>query len=417
MEQLPIEEVIGRKVFDSRGSETIEAEVWTRESVGRAIAPSGKSIGRNEVRAFPKGGVSEALAKLKKDVSRVLKGKNSLNQEEIDSAILRVDGTEDLSSIGGSLAFAVSMANLEAASNYWETPIYKYLGGIRARELPYPLGNVVGGGSHTMWGADIQEFLVLPTGAEDIYQALETNIEIHRLVGEELKKLDKTFTGGKGDEGAWAPNLKSNEILEVMSKICENYEKDVGMEVRLGIDLAASSLWNGKHYHYKREGIKRSPEEQMEYVISLIDEYGVKYIEDPFHEEDFDSFSTLTEEKGKEVLICGDDLFTTNKERLETGMKRGACNSLIIKVNQVGVLSKALETLEVAMSSGYIPIISHRSGESCDPKISHLAVGLRIPIAKIGILGGERVSKANELIRIWEDLGSPKMVELPKQLR
>jgi len=403
-----IEDIVARKVLNSRGDETIEVDVITVDGVGRASAPSGASRGKAEVVPFPNGSVDEAVKRVEEVIAPELIGLSADEQEEIDGLLHDLDGTDDFSEIGGNTAYAVSLAVAEAAANSYGLPLFQYLGGYVARELPYPLGNVLGGGKHALGKApDIQEFLVLSIGAPTFAEAARANVLVHKRLGRIIKRFDANFTGGKGDEGAWAPNLTSGEALEALTEACEAISGEVGFECRVGLDVAASSLWNPekKEYTYVRDGVKRDPGEQLEYIKELIEKYRLIYVEDPFHEEDFESFKELTR-RVRGCLICGDDLFVTNSERLCRGIEMCAGNSIIIKVNQVGTLTDAWRTTETAKKARYIPVISHRSGETTAFHIAHLAVAFGCPIIKTGVMGGERAAKINELIRIEEMLGN-----------
>ncbi|MEM2419760.1 MAG: enolase C-terminal domain-like protein [Candidatus Bathyarchaeia archaeon] len=410
-----IEDVIARKVFNSRGEETIEVDVITNSGFGRASAPAGKSRGKAEVIYFPQGGVDEAIKKVEELIAPELVGLNADFQEEVDETLHEIDSTKDFRVIGGNTAFAVSLANAEAAANSYGIPLFQYLGGYAARELPYPLGNVISGGSHVGGKApDIQEFLVLPAGAESFSEAAEANIRAHRKVGEFLKRKDRLFSFGKSDEGAWAANITNLEALEILARVCEEVSNEVNFNCSLGVDLAASTLWNGKtkKYVYQREGKELDSGEQLEFVRQIVEKYHLAYVEDPFHEEDYESFAELTR-KLKGCLVCGDDLFVSNNERLAHGAKMRAGNAIIIKVNQVGTLTDAVETIEAAKRAGYVPVISHRSGDTCDWHIAHLAVAFKCPIIKAGVVEGARIAKINELIRVEEFLGDrAKMAEL-----
>jgi len=402
-----IEDIVARKVFNSRGEETIEVDVITTSGFGRASAPTGASRGKAEVVSYPPEGVDQAIKKVEELVAPEIVGLNADFQEEIDETLHEVDGSKDFRVIGGNTAFAISLANAEAAANSYGTLLFQYLGGYVSHELPYPLGNVISGGEHTHGKSpDMQEFLVLPHGAESLLEAAVANSQIHRRVGALLKKRDKLFSGGKSDEGAWIANIGDLEALEVLAHAREEVGKELGFECRLGADFAASTLWNTKQnaYVYQRDGKKRDSGEQLEFVSELIKKYHLVYVEDPFHEEDFKSFAELTK-KTKDCLICGDDLFVTNKERLNHGISAHAANAVIIKVNQVGTLTDAWETIETAKRAGYAPIMSHRSGDTCDWHIAHLAVAFKCPIIKAGVVEGARVAKINELIRIEEFLG------------
>jgi enolase len=410
-----IEDVIPRKVFNSRGEETIEVDVITTSGFGRASAPAGKSRGKAEVIYYPQGGVDQAVKKVEELVAPEIVGLNANFQEEIDRTLHEVDGSKNFKVIGGNTAFAISLAVAEAAANSYDSLLFQYLGGQMAHELPYPLGNTISGGQHTQGKTpDIQEFLVLSHGAGSFLEAATANVQVHRRIGDVLGKKDKLFSGGKSDEGAWIANIENLEALEILVDACEEVGSNSGFECGPGIDVAASYLWNGKErkYVYKRERKKRNSGEQVDFLLELIKKYNLLYVEDPFHEEDFDSFAELTR-KAKDCLICGDDLFTTNNERLSHGIKKSAANAIIIKINQIGTLTDATETVEMAKASGYLPIISHRSGDTCDWHIAQLAVALRCPMIKTGIVEGARIAKINELIRIEEFLGDrAKMADL-----
>ena len=420
LSSLIIEDIVARKVFNSRGSEAIEVEVFTAGGYGRVTAPMGASRGRGEVVPYPSGGVDEAIDKVSKLVAPELVGLDASDQRLIDKVLHEVDGTPDFRNIGGNTAYAISMAVAVAASASLGIPLFEHLGGCLAHELPYPLGNVIGGGKHVRGrGPDVQEMLVLPVGAEDVLEALQANFLVHKRAGELLAKADPAFTGGRGDEGAWAPNLSTVEALEVLFKACEDVSGELGFDIRIGLDVAASSLWNEGEgaYIYEREGAKRDRGEQVEFILGLIERFNLIYVEDPLMEDDFEGFAELTKKaKRFNCLICGDDLFVTNRARIEHGLKLKAASAIIIKPNQVGTISDAADAIRLARSGGLVPIASHRSGESTDPYLAHLAVGLRCPIIKTGVLGGERVAKLNELLRIAEGLGEvARMARLPSQ--
>jgi len=402
-----IEDIFARKIFDSRGEETIEVDVVTASGFGRSSAPAGASRGKTEAVSYPRGGVDQAIRKVKEIIAPELIGMEADQQEEVDSLLHEIDGTTDFSNAGGNTAYAVSLATAEAAANAYGIPLFQHLAGHSVNELPFPLGNVLGGGKHARGKApDIQEFLVLPLKAKTFLDAAKTNTLAHQKVGSLLEKVDATMVAGKGDEGAWAPNMKNEDAIEIVAKACEEVSGEFGVECRIGLDFAASTLWNLKEnrYGYVQDRIRKDSGEQLDYVLSLIKKYSLIYIEDPFHEEDFENFAELAK-KVKGCLICGDDLFVTNKERLTRGLSLGAANAIIVKVNQVGTLTDAWETARVAKKAKYTPIMSHRSGETADTKIAHLAVAFSCPIIKTGIVGGERVAKINELIRIEEILG------------
>lgn len=414
MRELVISSLVARKILDSRGNPTIEVEAIVRGErgakvgLGRAAAPSGVSRGRHEVVAFPSGGPDASIRLIKKVAASKLVGSSVNDQGGIDRILHDLDGTTNFSKFGGNAAVAISMAAAKAAASALGMPIYRYLGGKQAVQLPYPLGNVLGGGAHAGRQApDIQEFISVPVGAVRFVDAASANSRVHKKVGSLLEQKNETFTGGKDDEGAWAPNLGSEEALEVVARACEEVGGELGVKIRPGLDVAASGLHDEKEdaYTYKRDGETRSRGEQIDFIIKLIDTYKLFYVEDPLQEEDFEGFAELTRKVGKKCLICGDDLFTTNVARLQKGIKAGAANAVLIKPNQIGTLSDTLVAVELTKKHGYVPVMSHRSGETADETIAHLAVAWGCPLIKAGVVGGERVAKLNELIRIEEELG------------
>ena len=399
-----IEDVIARKIFNSRGEETIEVDVITAGGFGRASAPSGASRGKAEATPYPKGGIEEAIRKVEQVIAPEIIGLNADSQEEIDSLLHSLDGTENFSNIGGNTAFAVSLAVADAAANTYGLPLFQYLGGYYTKELPYPLGNILSGGKHTAGkGPEMQEFLSLPLGAPSFLEAQKANVTVHEKVRRLLEKKDKTFTEGKSDEGAWTCSLSNDKALEIIYEACRETSEELGFECRVGLDVAASTFWNARKKRYVYRDKALDSNEQLEYILELIRNYKLVYVEDPFHEEDFENFAELTK-KTKNCLICGDDLFVTNLKRLQKGIKVDAANTIIIKVNQIGTLTDAWETIRAAKAAGYTPIVSHRSGDTVDSHIAHLAVGFNCPIIKTGVVEGARIAKLNELIRIEEML-------------
>jgi len=403
-----IEDLIARKVFNNRGEETIEVDVITANGFGRAAAPAGKSRGKNEVVYYPQGGVDAAIKKVDEQIAPELAGLNADYQDEIDTTLHELDGTTNFKGIGGNTAYAISLANAEAAANSHSQLLCQFIGGSAANILPYPLGNCISGGQHARGKApDIQEFLALPHGAATFLEAQIANTSIHKKIGDAIKKKSSTFNGGKSDEGAWIANISQDEAFEIIAKACEEVGNELDFECSFGIDCASSSLWKEKEekYDYERESKKRDTAEQLEYIKDLIEKYHITYVEDPFHEEDFESFAELTR-KTKNCLICGDDLFTTNNERLTQGTKLNAGNAIIIKVNQIGTLTDAVDTIENAARNGFTNVVSHRSGDTCDWHIAHLAVAYKCPIIKTGVVEGARIAKLNELLRIEQYLGN-----------
>lgn len=410
-----IEDVRARRVLDSRGDETIEVDVYTAAGMGRAAAPMGASRGEAEVKPYPEGGIEAALEEVERTIAPELMGMDACDQRAVDELLHELDDTPNFERIGGNTAYAVSLASAEAAANSLGIPLYQHIAGVMARELPYPLGNVIGGGRHVRGlGPDFQEFLVIPIGAGSFLEAARVNVQVHRRACELLREVDHSFAGGKGDEGAWATTLGCEEILSILSRACQDVLELTGVECRVGVDVAASTLWSPEEgvYVYRRENVRKSPGEQLEYIIELIERYNLAYVEDPLMDEDFEGFSELVR-RTRNCLICGDDLFSTNRRRLERGIREGAANSIIIKPNQIGTLTDAWEAAKLALSKGYVPIVSHRSGESTGAHIAHLAVAFNCPLIKTGVVGGERVAKLNELIRIEETLGmEARMAEL-----
>jgi len=414
-----IEDLIARKIFNSRGEETIEVDVITSSGFGRASAPAGKSCGKAEVIGYPSGGVDVAVKKVEELVAPELAGLNADSQEEIDAALHMIDGdSQNFKNLGGNVAFAISLANAEAAADSHGLLLFQFLGGNAATSLPYPLGNCISGGQHARGKApDIQEYLALPYGAETFVEAAFANAQIHKKIGDALKKKSSNFNGGKSDEGAWIANIDGIAAFDVIAKACEEVGNEFEFACGFGVDVAASSLWNEREgkYVYANEGVKRDSGEQLEFMKELIEKYHLSYVEDPFHEEDFQSFAELTS-KTRNCLICGDDLFTTNTERLNNGLRINAGNAIIIKVNQIGTLSDAVQTIEFAQRYGYDPVVSHRSGDTCDWHIAHIAVAYKCPIIKTGVVEGTRIAKLNELIRIEHFLGDrAKMASLKIQ--
>jgi enolase len=412
-----IEDIRVRKILDSRGNPTLEVDVVTWNGFGRAAAPSGASTGAREVVAFPEGGVDKIIGEVEDIISSELIGMDAEDLKEIDLVLKEIDGTENLASIGGNTTVAVSMATAKAAASSYNMPLYKFLGGNMQTEIPFPLGNMINGGAHAGKNApDIQEFLVVPVGAETITEAVFTNVNVHKKIRELIQTKDKSFTGGKGDEGGWAPNLTNQEAIEIQVKACETVSDETGVLVKPSMDMAASEFWNSEteEYVYKKEGTRRSTGEQVDYVSDLIDTYGYYFVEDPIREGDFDGFAELTQKSGKKCLICGDDIFVTNAEILAEGIAKKAGNAIIIKPNQIGTLTDTYKTVELARNNKYVPVVSHRSGETPDDTIAHLAVAFSCPIIKTGAVGGERIAKLNELIRIEEEMNNPEMADITK---
>ena len=410
-----IEDVRVRKILDSRGNPTVEVDIITWNGFGRAAAPSGASTGSKEVVSFPEGGVSQVITEVEDLISSELIGMAAEDIEDIDEILKEIDGTDNLSAIGGNTTVAVSMAAAKAAAMSYNLPLYNFLGGNFIKEIPYPLGNMMNGGAHAGPNApDIQEFLVVPVGANDITEAVFANVEVHKRLKELISKKDPSFTGGKGDEGGWIPNITNNQALEIQAQACEEVGDELGFIIKPGLDMASSEFWSEEEgkYVYGQDGLKRDSGDQVDYVKELIDTYHMFYVEDPFDEKDFDGFAELTAKVGSKCRICGDDLFVTNADLLACGIEKKAANAIIIKPNQIGTLTDTYETVRLAKENGVMPVVSHRSGETCDDTIAHLAIAFGAPMIKTGAIGGERIAKLNELIRIEEEMSNPRMADL-----
>ena len=409
-----IEDVQVRKILDSRGNPTIEIDVITWNGFGRAAAPSGASTGSREVVSFPEGGVDLVVREMEDLIASERIGMDTRDIATIDEVLKEIDGTDNMSAIGGNTTVAISMAVAKAAASSYNMPLYKYIGGNLVNELPYPLGNMMNGGAHAGVNApDIQEFLVVPVGANSIVESIFANASIHKKLKELIQSKDSNFTGGKGDEGGWVPNITNVDALEIQSQACQEVGDELGIEIRPALDMAASELWDAdeQKYVYAQDGIKRDTGDQIDFVKEIIDTYKMFYVEDPFDESDFEGFAQLTAKVGDDCLICGDDLFVTNKELLAKGIEMKAANAIIIKPNQIGSLSQTYATVKLAKENNIVPVVSHRSGETTDETIAHLAVGFNSPMIKTGAIGGERIAKLNELIRIEEELPNSKMGE------
>ncbi len=413
MKRDSIESIKARICYDSRGDESIEVEVKVNGFIGRACAPRGASTGKYEAVSFSPNGV-EATLRLLSDYSSKLIGFDASNPRSLSQLLREIDGTRNFSRIGGSAAYAISMATAEAFSKSKGISLYKMLLPKGPYLMPYPLGNVLCGGKHAGRGApDIQEFLICPLGAKSIKEGLKANIAVHRELRKQIEKKDPYFTGGKGDEGGWAPHIKDEDAFELVSSSSKIVSGALGIDIRFGVDFASSSLWDddAKAYIYDRSGIKRSPGEQLDFVMELVKKYHLLYLEDPFHEEDYDGFAELTK-KLTNVYIVGDDIFVTDTSRLLKGVKMRAGNAAILKVNQAGTLGDALDFAENAKKYGYTLITSHRSGDTSDAHLAHIAIATKSKMMKSGVVGGERLSKLNELLRIDEELGGCGMAKL-----
>ncbi len=391
-----IERIRLRRVLDSRGNGTVEADVMVQGGgFGRAAAPSGASTGEHEAVELPP---AEAIAAAREHALPRLEGEVfAADQRSVDRALRGADGTEDFSGIGANSAVAISMAAAKAAADLLSVPAYQHLGGaFRGENFPIPLGNVIGGGEHAREATDIQEFLAAPVGAPSVEDAVFANAAVHAAVGDILQ--ERGVPAAKGDEGAWAPAVDDAAAFEIVAEATERIEAEVGFRIGVGLDVAAAELYAEGVYQYGDR--ERDTAEQIDYVAELVSEYDLVYVEDPLDENDFDAFAELTDRVGTETLICGDDLFVTNVERLQHGIETGAGNAILVKPNQIGTLTDAFDAIELATENRYTPVVSHRSGETEDTTIAHLAVAVGAPFIKTGAVGGERTAKLNELIRI-----------------
>lgn len=395
-----VRKIILRKILDSRGNPTVECEIYSDSTFSRCSAPSGASVGKFEAVAYPKG-IDAAMEFANSHLLPKLLGADVYGQKNIDRIIKDVDGTENLSKIGGNVAMTVSVACAKLAANLKGVQLFEYLG--KGRSFPLPLSKIIGGGKHALNSCDIQEFLCVPLSTKKIHQALEANLAVHKKAAEMItKKINQAV--GRDDESGWVARLTTEEALEILSSACEAISDEKGVKIRAGLDVAANSLFDGENYIYKLDGKKFSKGEQIDFILELIRKFNLTYVEDALHEDDFDGFAELTK-RAKNCLICGDDLFVTNKKRLELGVKMKACNSIIIKPNQIGTLSDLIDTVGYAKENDYSLIASHRSGETCDDYLAHIAVAYDCRMLKTNVVGGERNTKFNEIIRIGEKIG------------
>ena len=399
-----ITSIEGRIIYNSRGSKTIEVDITSENKfLGRVCAPSGASVGKYEAVSFPNEKPEESLRILNENSQKFI-GLESSDLKTVHETLRSIDQSSNYSKIGGALAFAITIASMESASKSLDRPLFQILSSDSSFKFPFPLGNILGGGAHAGPGTpDIQEILICAIGAKTIRDAIETNLSVHKELRHILEKEDPNFTNGRGDEGGWAPKLENEKALEVSAKACENLGFTLGKEVALGVDFASSTQWNEEKqkYVYERAGFVNSPEQQIEFAANIIQKYKLIYAEDAVHEEAFDDMAELTA-KFPDTLVVGDDLTVTNKDILTKAINSKSCNAAILKVNQAGSLYDAFEFAKVANQNNIKLITSHRSGESTDSHISHIGLATKSKMLKVGVVGGERVAKLNELIRLSE---------------
>ena len=409
-----ISSIEGRILYNSRGTKTIEVDVESDgKFLGRVCAPSGARVGKYEAVSFPNGKPEESLKILKENTQKFI-GLESSDLKEIHDTLKSLDNSSNYSNIGGALAFAVTIASLESSSKALGQELFQTLSSESSFRFPFPIGNILGGGAHAGPGTpDIQEILICATGSKTIEDAIETNLLVHKELRSVLEKEDPHFTNGRGDEGGWAPKLENIKALEVSTKACENLGFTLGKEVSLGVDFASSTQWDeekGK-YIYNRAGFENSPGEQIEFAAGIIEKFKLIYAEDAVHEEAFEDMAELTA-KFPDTLVTGDDLTVTNKDILTKAIGLKSCNAAILKVNQAGSLYDAFEFASVANQNNIKLITSHRSGESTDSQISHIGLATKSKMLKVGVVGGERVAKLNELLRLSEHDLIRGMVEI-----
>lgn len=399
-----ITSIEGRILYNSRGSKTIEVDVQSDgKFLGRVCAPSGASVGKYEAVSFPNNNPEESLRILKTNSQKFV-GLESSDLKGIQDILKSLDNSTNYSIIGGALAFAITIASMESAAKSADEPLFKTLSSESSFKFPFPIGNILGGGAHAGPGTpDIQEILICAIGSKTIEDAIETNLSVHKELRRVLEKEDPNFTNGRGDEGGWAPKLENQKALEVSAKACENLGFTLGKEVSLGVDFASSTQWDeqkGK-YVYNRAGFENSTGEQVDFAADIIKKFKLIYAEDAVHEEAFEDMAELTA-KFPNVLVTGDDLTVTNAGILKKAIDAKSCNAAILKVNQAGSLFDALEFADKATQNNIKLITSHRSGESTDSQISHIGLATKSKMLKVGVVGGERVAKLNELLRLSE---------------
>ena len=433
---LPVRRVHARQVLDSRGNPTVEVEVTVGEGVigingytGRAIVPSGASTGKFEaveLRDGEKGcytglGVRKAVENVNTKLAEALLGENALDQSYIDKKIIETDGTDNKSNVGANAALGVSLAVARAAAAALRVPLYQYLGGCHTRQMPVPMMNILNGGRHADNTVDLQEFMIMPTGAENMEQAIRMCAEVYQFLRIILKQ--KGLSTAVGDEGGFAPDLSNSEsVLEVILEAVKKAGYEPGKDISIAIDAAASELYDEERGVYvfpgegkmKGEEVLRDSGEMIEYYEKLTEKFPIVSIEDGLEEDDWEGWKQMTKRLGDKIQLVGDDLFVTNIKRLACGIKLGAANAILIKLNQIGTLSEALDAVEMAQKAGYRAVISHRSGESEDSFIADLAVATGAGQIKTGApCRSDRNAKYNQLLRIHEALGELAVYENP----
>ncbi len=410
-----IRKIYAREVLDSRGNPTVEVEVRTSSGAfGRAIVPSGASTGIYEALELRDGsekrycgkGVLRAVNNVNTIIQRELLGRSVLNQVDIDETMIHLDGTNNKSNLGANAILGVSMACAKAAAHYLHMPLYRYLGGFNAVMLPMPMMNILNGGAHADNNIDFQEFMIVPFGAKTFPEALRMGCEVFHKLKDVLK--ENGYYTGMGDEGGFAPDLKSNEeAFELIFEAVERAGMRPDSDIKIAIDAAASEFYVNGQYELSGEKKVLNSEELIEYYEELCEKYPVYSIEDGLDQDDWEGWQKMTQRLGNKTFLIGDDFFVTQSERLRMGIARGAANGILVKVNQVGTLTETFRAIEMAKRAGYKTIISHRSGESEDTTIADIAVAVNAGHIKTGSLArSERTAKYNRLLRICDDLGT-----------
>ena len=409
-----IREIYGREILDSRGNPTVEVEVLLESGfVGRAGIPSGASTGAFEAvelrdddpgRYLGKG-VQKAVNNVNGIIAPELIGYDSLDQMGIDKALIELDGTHNKARLGANAILGVSLAAAKAAAKALDLPLYRYIGGVNAKQLPVPMMNILNGGEHADNNVDIQEFMIMPVGAKSFAEALRMGTEVFHNLKKVLK--GKGLNTSVGDEGGFAPNLASNvQAIEVIIQAIEKAGYVPGDDIGIALDVAATELYADGKYNLKGEGLVKTSEEMVEYYLSLVNEYPLLSIEDGLAEEDWEGWALMTKELGKKVQLVGDDLFVTNTSRFIRGIRENSANSILIKLNQIGTLTETLDCIEMAKRAGFTAVVSHRSGETEDTTIADVAVAVNAGQIKTGAPSRtDRVAKYNRLLRIEDQLG------------
>jgi enolase len=410
--------VKARQILDSRGNPTVEADVVVDcGTVGRAAVPSGASTGKHEAIELRDGdrtrylgrGVRKAVENINNVIAPRLTGLDVLQQSRIDSALIQLDGTSNKGRLGANAILAVSLASAKAAAGLLDIPLYRYVGGTNAKVMPVPMMNILNGGSHADNNLDFQEFMIMPAGSNSFSDGLRMGAEVFHTLKSVLKK--RMMSTSVGDEGGFAPNLRSNEeAIEVILEAAQKAGYTPGKDIYIALDPAATSFYEGGQYVLKSENMRIGSEDMVAFYESWVNKYPIISIEDGLAEDDWQGWKRLTEKLGQRIQIVGDDLFVTNVERLGRGIKEGVANSILIKVNQIGTLTETLDAIELASRNSYTAVVSHRSGETEDTTISHIAVGMNTGQIKTGSLcRTDRIAKYNELLRIEEELGDQAM--------